>query len=72
MSETLPPPKPATLTRQANLERRNQALREAYFERYTKQKRPRIYTREYILAQLAQDYHLSIATVERLVLPKLS
>jgi hypothetical protein len=64
------PPSSATLARQANLDKRNQAIRDAFYTRFTKQARPRIYTREYVLSQLAQEYHLSMATVERLVMPK--
>ncbi len=66
-------PKPfsaAQLARTANLDKRNLAIRDAFYQRFTKQPRPRIYTREYILSQLAQEYHLSITTVERIVAPK--
>ncbi len=64
-------PSAATLARQANLDKRNRAIRDAFYQRFTKQARPRLYTREYVLAQLAQEHHLSIATVERLVMPKM-
>lgn len=52
------------LTRQTNYDKRNRRLRDAYFTRFTQQPRPRIYTRTYILAQLAEDFCLSMATVE--------
>lgn len=71
---TLPlPPKPlsaAQLARQNNLDKRNLAMRDAFYLRFTKQARPRIYTREGVIAALAQEYHLSMTTVERIVAPR--
>jgi hypothetical protein len=72
MTLVLRPPTSSTLARQANLEKRNLAIREAFYKRFTMQVRPRIYTREYVLSQLAQEYHLSIATLERLVMLKVT
>ncbi len=63
----------AQLARQANLEKRNLAIRDAFYKRFTIQPKVngvRIYTREGILAALALEYHLSMTTVERIVAPK--
>lgn len=66
----LKPVSAATLARAANLDKRNQAIRDAFYTRYTKQARPRLYTREYVVSQLAQEYHLSMKTVETIVANK--
>lgn len=61
------------LARADRLERRNKQMQDAFYKRYTNQPRvngARIYTREGVVAQLAEEYHLSMATVEKIVLPK--
>lgn len=60
----------AKLTRADRTQRRNQKIRDAFYARYTNQPRPKKYTREYVVSQLAEEYDLSMATVERIVLPK--
>ena len=55
------------LTRQTNYDKRNQRIRDAYYKRFTLQPKPRIYTREGIIAQLAEEYCLSMATVEDII-----
>jgi hypothetical protein len=54
----------ATLTRAANTEKRNRKLRDAFHARYTSQPRPRKYSREYMVSELAEEFCLSPATVE--------
>jgi hypothetical protein len=70
MTPTLPTPTPAEkrqTKRAQNLAARNEKIREAFAERYTRQPRPRKYTREYIIAQIAGEYFLSMDTVEDIV-----
>ena len=55
------------LTRQTNYDKRNRRIKEAFEKRFTRQARPRLYTREYVLAQLADEFCLSMATVEDLI-----
>ena len=55
------------ITRQTNTQKRNERLRRAYAERYTHKPRPRIYTSEYVIAQLAEEYCLSLKTVEGII-----
>jgi hypothetical protein len=69
----VPVPTPAEkrqAKRAANLAARNEKIREAFAERYTKQPRPRKVTREYVVAQLASEYFLSTPTVEDIVYKK--
>ena len=68
--DPLKPPSAAALARQANLDKRNRKIRDAFYKRFTQQPRPRLYTREFVLSQLAEEHNLSMATVERLVMPK--
>lgn len=53
--------------RAQNLAARNTKIREAFTERYIRQPRPRKYTREYIIAQIAGEYFLAMDTVEDIV-----
>jgi|GEM_PF-2287279 len=55
------------LTRQTNYDRRNQKLRDAFYTRYTNQPRPKIYTREYVISQLAEEFCLSMSRVEDII-----
>ena len=56
--------------RQQNRLRRNERIREAFRQRYTDATRPRKFSREYILAQLADDFCLSVATIEDIIYAK--
>ena len=56
--------------RAQNLAARNEKIREAFAERYTRQPRPRKYTREYIIAQIACEYFLAMDTVEDILYDK--
>lgn len=56
--------------RQQNRLRRNERIREAFRQRYTDAARPRKFSREYILAQLADDFCLSVATIEDIIYAK--
>ena len=52
------------LTRQQNTDKRNAKLRTAFYDRYINLPRPRLHSREYVISQLAEEYCLSMATVE--------
>lgn len=56
--------------RQQNRLRRNERIRQAFRQRYTEAARPRKFSREYILAQLADDFCLAIATIEDIIYAK--
>lgn len=73
MSDAVAPETPAEkrkTKRAANLEARNTKIREAFAERYTRQPRPRKFTREYVIAQLACEYYLAMDTVEDIIYQK--
>jgi hypothetical protein len=55
------------LTRTQNTEKRNQRICDAFYERYTSQPRPKLYTREYVISQLAEEHCLSMGTVENII-----
>jgi len=54
----------AATVRLANLDTRNRKIREAFYQRYTRVSRERKPDRELVLAQRAEEYCLSVATVE--------
>lgn len=56
--------------RQQNRLRRNERIRQAFRVRYTDAQRPRKFSREYVLAQLADDYCLAVATIEDIIYAK--
>ena len=56
--------------RQQNRLRRNERIRQAFQQRYTQAPRPRKFSREYVLAQLADEYCLSVATIEDILYAK--
>jgi hypothetical protein len=73
MTPTPPSPTPAEkrqTKRAQNLLARNAKIREGFAEGYTRQPRPRKYTREYIIAQLAGEYFLSMDRVEDIIYEK--
>ena len=55
------------LTRQTNYDKRNRRIREAFAKRYTHLPRPRLYTREYVISQLAEEFCLSMARIEDII-----
>jgi len=55
------------MTRQSNLSRRNKRIRSLFDERYTTAQRPRKYTREYVIACLAEEFYLSMARIEDII-----
>ncbi|GGF22422.1 hypothetical protein GCM10011383_37560 [Hymenobacter cavernae] len=57
-------------TLQANKQKRNDKIKEEFRKRYTDAARPRMYSREYVLAQIAEERDLSIATVEDIIYAK--
>ncbi|GAA4349919.1 hypothetical protein GCM10023185_07030 [Hymenobacter saemangeumensis] len=61
---TLTPAQARAGTRQANYDKRNRKIKDAFFKRYTNQPRPKIYTREYVISQLAEEFNLSMARIE--------
>ena len=58
------------LTRQTNTQKRHERIQAAFRERYTSKPRPRLYSREYVVAQLAEEFCLSIKTVEDIIWTK--
>ena len=56
--------------RQQNRLRRNERIRQSFRSRYTDAPRPRKFSREYVLAQLADDYCLAVATIEDIIYAK--
>jgi len=59
--------KAAINTRQANTEKRNNKIKAAFYTRYTTQPRPRLYSREYVISQLAEEHNLSMGTIENIL-----
>jgi hypothetical protein len=59
-----------TTTRQQNIDRRNTQIRDAFKKRFTDQEKPKRYTREYIISQLAMEWCLSMGTVENILYTK--
>lgn len=57
-------------TLKTNREKRNAKIKEEFRKRYTDAARPRMYSREYVLAQIADEKDLSIATVEDIIYAK--
>jgi hypothetical protein len=56
--------------RQQNRLRRNERIRQAFQQRYSEAPRPRKFSREYVLAQLADNYCLAVATIEDIIYAK--
>lgn len=56
--------------RQQNRLRRNERIRQGFRLRYLEASRPRKHSREYVLAQLADEFCLSVATIEDIVYAK--
>ncbi|GAB3638749.1 hypothetical protein GCM10027422_43390 [Hymenobacter arcticus] len=61
---------PAITIRQQNRLRRNERIRQAFRQRYSEAPRPRKFSREYVLAQLADSYCLAVATIEDIIYAK--
>lgn len=55
------------LIKKANLEKRNARIREQFRKQYTDQPKPRKRTRDQVVAQLVEDFCLSLTTIERIV-----
>jgi hypothetical protein len=58
------------MSREARTKRKHAKIRELYEKRYTHQKRvngARVYTREYILAKLSEEFYLSIRQIENIL-----
>jgi hypothetical protein len=47
--------------------RKHAKIRELYEKRFTNQPRPRKYTREYIIAKLAEEFYLSMRQIENIL-----
>ena len=58
------------LTRVSNTQKRHARIRLAFRERYTTKPRPRVHSREYVVAQLADEFALSPATIENIIWTK--
>jgi hypothetical protein len=59
-----------TITRQKNIERRNALIRAEFKRRFTDQEKPKRYTREYVISQIAMERCLSMGTVENILYTK--
>jgi hypothetical protein len=55
---------PAISVRQQNREKRNERIRAAFAQRYLDAPRPRKHSREHVVAQLADEFFLTVATIE--------
>ncbi|WP_151086813.1 hypothetical protein [Hymenobacter baengnokdamensis] len=53
--------------RQANLDQRNQRIRDAFYKRFTNVPRAQRPERELVVAQLAGEYFLSAKTTEKVL-----
>lgn len=56
--------------RQQNRLRRNERIRQSFRQRYSDAPRPRKFSREYVLAQIANEFCLSVATIEDILYAK--
>jgi hypothetical protein len=61
---------PRAKTLKSNKDKRNTKIRDEFRQRFTDAKRPRVYSREYVISQLAQEYYLSMATIEDIIYTK--
>jgi hypothetical protein len=61
---------PIMTVRQQNRLRRNDRIRQTFQQRYTDAARPRKFSREYVLAQIADEYCLAVATIEDIIYAK--
>ena len=61
---------PLLSAQKRNIERKHERIREQYEKRYTNAARPRKYTREYIVSQLALEFYLSMSTIEDIIYSK--
>jgi hypothetical protein len=50
--------------------RKHAKIRELYDKRFTNQPRPRKYTKEYIIACLAEEFYLSMRQIENIIYTK--
>ena len=57
-------------TRQQNRLRRNERICQAFRQRFTLAARPRKLSREYVLAQLADEFCLALSTIEDIIYTK--
>ena len=60
-------PETRSRVRTSNTQKRNERLRQAFQKRYTDQPRPRKHSKELVVAQLAEEFCLSTATVEGII-----
>ena len=56
--------------RSKRVARKHDKIRELFEKRFTKQPRPRKYTREYIIAKLSEEFYLSMRQIENIVYTK--
>ncbi len=59
-----------SIKRRTNTEKKYERIRKEFRKRFTDQPRPKKYTREYIIAQLAEEFYLSMKTVEDIIYTK--
>ncbi len=58
------------LKRRTNTDKKYERIRHEFKKRFTDQPRPKKYTREYIIALLADEFFLSMKTVEDIIYTK--
>lgn len=58
---------PRAKTRQSNKEKRDSRIKAQFRKRYTDAPRPRMYSREFVISQLAEEFCLSMHTVEDII-----
>lgn len=56
-----------TQTRRDNTSKKHDRIRELYAKRWTNAPRPRKFSREYIIAQLAEEFYLSLKRIEDII-----
>ncbi|MCC3159501.1 hypothetical protein LJ737_19825 [Hymenobacter sp. 15J16-1T3B] len=54
-------------TREKNTQKRHERIRAEFKKRYTDAPRPRKYSREYVVAQLADEFGYSMGTIENII-----
>ena len=57
-------------TRRLNTGKKHERIRALYATRWTNAPRPRKYSREYIIAQLAEEFFLSLKRIEDIIYTK--
>lgn len=57
-------------TREQNTQKRHERIRDEFHKRYTDAPRPRKFSKEYVVAQLADEFNYSMRTIENILYAK--